>query len=129
MIGHGEKLTRNQEKAIAALISCPTIPEAAVSIGIGEATLFRWLKNPRFKASYRRARHQVVSLAIGHLQTKITKAIDTLLEVAGDKEAPSSARVAAARAIVDQSLRAVEIGEIEARIERLENRLKEEKSK
>lgn len=102
---------------------------AAVSIGIGEATLFRWLKNPQFKANYRKARHQVVSKSIGHLQTKITKAIDTLLGLTEDKEAPSSARVAAAKAIIDQSLRAVETGEIEARIERIESRLKEEKSK
>ena len=122
MIGHGEKISRNQEKAIAALISYPSIPAAAESIGINEVTLWRWLKVPKFKSAYRKACHQVVSQAIARLQANLSKAIDTLLDVAEDEEAPASSRVAAARAILDQSLRAVELGELETRIEQLEIR-------
>ena len=39
MSGHGEKLTRKQEAAIAALLLQPTITAAAAAVGIGEATL------------------------------------------------------------------------------------------
>ena len=55
MSGHGEKLTRKQDAAIGALLSQPTISAAAQSVGLGEATLRRWLKDPGFLAAYRSA--------------------------------------------------------------------------
>jgi len=126
--GHGEKLTRNMEKAVAALISQPTIASAAESIGIGEVTLHRWLKLDHFLTAYRKARHQVVSQAIGKLQTNLSGAIDVLMAIAENEEAPASARVTAARAIIDQSLKAVEVENIEERIERLEQIIEEKLS-
>jgi hypothetical protein len=49
MIGHGAKLSRKRQQAIAALIEAPTIREAAGIVGIGEATLFRWLQDANFQ--------------------------------------------------------------------------------
>jgi len=43
--GHGEKLSRKQEQAIAALLTCPTIEQAAKAAGVGETTLWRWLQD------------------------------------------------------------------------------------
>jgi len=36
MTGHGQKLSRNQERAIAALLSYPSVVEIARSIRVGE---------------------------------------------------------------------------------------------
>lgn len=91
-------------------------------------TLWRWLKIEHFKSAYREARCRIVSLAIGRLETNLNKAINTLLEIAENVEAPASARVTAARAIIDQSLKAVEIENIEERIERLEKIIEEKLS-
>lgn len=44
MKGHGEKLSRNQEKAIAALISHISIPAEAGSIGVGEVMVSQPLR-------------------------------------------------------------------------------------
>ena len=120
MIGHGEKLSRKQEAAVAALISESTMGIAAHKAGIGEATLFRWMKEPRFRTAYREARRQVVDGAIGHLQTACSEAVETLREVAKDAEASAASRVSAARAILEIALKAVELQDIEERIEELE---------
>jgi hypothetical protein len=48
MKGHGEKLSRKQEHTIAALLTAPSVAEAAQSAGVGEPTLYRWLKEPAF---------------------------------------------------------------------------------
>ena len=56
MIGHGAKFGRKKEQAIVALLTQRTTEDAARSIGIGPATLLRWLKEPEFDASYRAAR-------------------------------------------------------------------------
>jgi hypothetical protein len=41
MNGHGEKLSRNKEKAISALLNHATIQEAALATEVGESTLRR----------------------------------------------------------------------------------------
>src|SRR5271163_1806791 len=78
MAGHGEKLTRKQEQAIAALLAEPTIDAAAEKAGVGLTTLKNWLKLPAFLAAYRGARRQVVEGALGQLQQATGEAVDAL---------------------------------------------------
>jgi hypothetical protein len=54
MKGHGAKYERKKEEAIVALLTQKNIEEAARSIGIGSATLLRWLKDPDFDTAYGR---------------------------------------------------------------------------
>jgi hypothetical protein len=104
MAGHGEKLTRKQEQAIAALLTANTQAKAARRAGISERTLRNWLALPRFQAAYRRARRGLVETAVGRLQAATNRAVNTLLAVAknGSKD---SDRVRAAVAILDHALR------------------------
>jgi hypothetical protein len=102
--GHGEKLSRRQEVAIAALLTEPTHAAAAAKAGIGEATLRRWLQLPAFRSAYRRARRELVESALGRIQAATGQAVDTLLAVAkgGAKDAD---RVRAAVALLDHAFR------------------------
>jgi hypothetical protein len=104
MSGHGEKLTRKQEQAIAALLSEPTVEEAAAEAGVGYATLRRWLKDSEFISAYRQARREVVESAMDRIRAASAQAVDTLLEVAKDG-AKDSDRVRAAIALLDRALK------------------------
>ena len=64
MKGHGEKLSRKQEALISALLTTPTLADAAHTAGIGEVTAWRWLKDATFQANYREARRAAVQHAI-----------------------------------------------------------------
>ena len=57
---HGQKLTRKQETPIAALWTEPTSAAAAKKAGIGQTTLYRWMKLPDFRAAYDEARRELV---------------------------------------------------------------------
>ena len=141
MAGHGEKLSRKMEQAIAALLSAPTISEAAKIAGIGERTLLRWMKDPLFSNAYRAARCDTVSFVIGRLQQASADAIDTLVKRARGyltteeyfERTPDGTRirvkkirkelnpdVAAAKAILELSLKGHELENLEARIKSLE---------
>jgi hypothetical protein len=85
--------------------------------------MWRFLQDATFQARYRGMRRQLVESAIGQLQAGCTKAVTVLCEVAEDREAPASARVSAARTIIEQSLRAVELEDLQERVERLEGLL------
>jgi hypothetical protein len=111
MTGHGEKLTRKQEDAIAALLDAPTVAAAAGKAGIGERTLRRWMKIPEFLSAFRRERRRAVESAVGRIQAGTGLAVDTLLAVARDG-AKDGDRVRAAIALLDHGFRGVEQGDV-----------------
>jgi len=129
MSAPGEKKDQKQERAISALLNASSIREAAKEAGIAEATLHRYLKDDVFKAQYQAAKKEVVQQAICQLQRSAGKAVKVLIEIAEDKESPSSARVSAAKTILETSLKAVELEDLERRIAELERHVKESNSK
>ncbi len=117
------KLTAKQEAALLALLAHGTIEAAYGAAGVSKATMWRFLQLPDFQARYRAARRQVVEAAISQLQHDCTIAVHTLREVAEDKQAGASSRVAAAKAILDMSVNAIELMDLQERIEMLERSL------
>ena len=120
MAGHGSKLGRKQEEAIAALLTHRNIEEAAGAAGIGARTLLRWLKIPEFQAAYRQARRDAYGQAVARLQQGTSAAATTLLKTLIDPGTPPSVKVRAAEAIFNHAAKAIEIEDIEARLADLE---------
>jgi hypothetical protein len=124
LAGHGQKRSRRQERAIAALLECDSLGAAAEQAGIAKSTLSRWLTEPQFSEAYRNARGQLLSAAINRLRKLSRNAVDVLQEVAEDKKAPHAARVSAAARIIDSALEAAKIQDLVERVNDLEHRAK-----
>ena len=107
-----------REAAIAALIQEPTIEAAAKRACVAEVTLWRWMQEEDFQAAYLEARRRLVEAAIGHLQSATGEAVEALRRNLGSG-APAT-EVRAATAILEMSVKAVELTELEGRLERLE---------
>jgi AcrR family transcriptional regulator len=120
MSGHGQKKEQKQDLAIAALLNSESIRDAAKEAGIAEATLHRYLKDEAFKAVYQAAKRELINHAICRLQRSAGVAVKALKEISEDKEAPASARVSAAKTILEIGMKAIEFDEIEKRIAALE---------
>ena len=120
MAGHGAKLGRKQEEAIAALLSQRSIEDAARTCSAGARTLIRWLKLPEFNAAYRDARRAAVSQSVARLQQATGAAVSTLLKVMVDPNTPASTKVRAADSVLDHSAKAIEIEDLEVRLTGLE---------
>lgn len=118
--GHGEKRSRKEDLALAALISEPTLGEAAKKVGISEVTLWRWMQDPEFQDKYRTARRQAVSQSITQLQKISSEAVKTVRDVMNDKETPPASRVTAAKAVLELAIKAVEVEDLAGRVEALE---------
>ena len=113
-------ISRKQDTAIGALLSRPTISAAAESVGVGESTLRRWLKDGDFLTAYRAVRMEAVSQAMGHLQGACSVAVLALTDVAQDVNCPAGARVSAARTVLELALKGVELEDLAVRVEELE---------
>jgi lambda repressor-like predicted transcriptional regulator len=114
------KVEHKTDQAVAALISCGSIAEAAQVAGIGERTLYSWLADKDFQEQYRIARREVVGQALAQLQRVSSLAVNTLSDIMADREAPASSRVSASKAVLELAIRAVELEDVMSRLENLE---------
>jgi hypothetical protein len=119
MAGHGSKIGRKQEDAIAALLTQRNVEDARAA-GIGVRTLLRWLKLPQFQNAYRQARREAFGQAVSRLQQGTSAAATTLLKIMIDPSVPASVRVRAADSVFNHAAKAIEIEDIKARVEALE---------
>jgi len=120
MVGHGEKLGRKKEQAIAALLSQRGIEEAARVTGIGATTLRRWMRIPEFQAEYLQARRDVVLQTNARIQQNSGAAASVLLKLMADSTTPASVRVRASQCILEHSNKSLELEDLEVRLQRLE---------
>lgn len=111
MEGHGEKLTRKMEQAIACLLSEPTVEEAAKKAGVSYRSLKGWLTLPLFKTAYRSARTQLLERVVSRLLDSTGEAVNALKRnlTCGKP----SAEIRAAAEIIKPGLHGVEILDLE----------------
>ena len=129
MAGHGAKLGRKQEEAIAALLSQPNVDQAARVAGIGARTLWRWMKEPEFDAAYQAAKRAAFGQAIARLQQGSSAAATTLLKLMLDPATPPSTRARCAESVISLASKAIELEDIESRLAALERATEASKQK
>ena len=106
---------------VAALAGGATVRDAAVEVGIGEATAHRRLKEPEFRKRVDDARAELIAAAVARLGAASTRAVATLEGLlAADSEA---VRLGAAKAILDAALRWREHQDLTERVRALEEQL------
>ena len=120
MAGHGEKLGRKQEEAIAALLSHRNIEEAARAAGVGTRTLIRWLKLPEFGREYRQARREAVHQSVARMQQATGAAATIVMKLMTDPNVQAAVRLRAAECVFDRAIKGIELEDIEARVAALE---------
>lgn len=123
MSGHGEKLSRKHDQAISALLTCASVTEAAAQCGVDEKTLRRWLQDETFQADYKDARRVVFDHGMVQVQQYTGAAVATLREVMQDPEVSPSARVNAAKAILEMAFKVLELESLESRLTAIEDHL------
>ena len=80
------KITDRQLKAIPHIVACPTYTEGCKKADINKTTLYKWLKEPVFKAELDRQRDEVAAEAFGVLSQGLTRAVETLVGLLNNKD-------------------------------------------
>lgn len=114
----------NTDQLALALASGQNVPQAAKSAEISERTAFRRLKEPEFLARVRQARLDMWERAVGQLTDASNLAVETLVALLGESNAPSI-RLRAASQILVSGPKLLEQTELVARIDLLEEVLRE----
>jgi hypothetical protein len=116
MAGNGNR--KGDSALVAALASGMTVKDAAESAGVGERTAHRRLEDATFRRAVGDARARMVENALGQLADASAEAVTTLRALL--KADGETARLGAARSILELGTKLRESVEFEQRIARLE---------
>ena len=115
-------MTPRQRKALQALLHQPTKEDAAFAADIDPSTLRRYLQQPEFRAAYDAACRELLEDAARQLKAGTESAIALARTLVEDKHEAAGTRLAAAKAVLDYSLKFDEIIDLERRLRALEER-------
>jgi len=119
------ELTDRQLKAIPHIVSSPTFTEGCEKAKINKTTLYKWLKEPEFKAELDSQRDEITAEAFGVLSQGLTKAVETLVSLLDSKD--SRLKRLAAKDIINFIIRHKENEDLDRRLTEVEKRLAEKK--
>jgi hypothetical protein len=116
-------LTEDQSRALEVLMRGGTQEEAARAAASCARTVRNWLRTPEFRTALNEARTGAWTETTSLLQCHTREAVATLTAVMRDDKARGWERVAAAKALLDQSRRAVEVDDVQLRLAEVEAKL------
>ena len=111
-------LSPRQDKAILALLTTPTVDQAARTAGVGRTTVHRWLNDEDFRDELRRRRTAIADAALDTFKVYVLRSVDTLSGLLDSEN--EKVRRLAAKDILEYVFRVREQQEIESRLARLE---------
>lgn len=116
------RLSPKQEKALGALLEGKNIRQAAQLAGVGERTLYRWLKMPAFVVHLKAGEGRTLQVVGVRLAGMSEKALDVLQDILdSDGNVPGAGvRRMAACAVLDILARWVELVNFEERLAAVE---------
>jgi len=127
MAANNGLLRPNQRRALAALLTAPTLAEAAARADVGERTLRRWLRDAAFRAELHRAQDEAMAQATRQSLAAMTGALQTLESIMADPTAQPAARVSAAKSILEHAARLYEATALAERLVALEQKVTTER--
>jgi len=119
-------LSAKQQRALDTLLVGGTDQQAAEAADVSRGTVQKWrTRTPEFMEALATARSELFKRSGARLHAASTLAVKALEDVVKER-ANATARISAARTILEFSLRARGVEEVEDRIEELEKWMKEQ---
>jgi hypothetical protein len=119
-MGKGKDSRKKEGETLVLALACgATVEAAARQCNVSDRTVYRRLKDPKFRTQVREARAEMVKRAAGMLTAAAGESVRTLLALQ-KAPTPPAVRLGAARAVLELGIKVREMVELEARIEALE---------
>lgn len=111
-------------EALAALLTEKTQKDAARKAGISERTLTSYLSDPDFREQYEAELQKITHSASVKLRKYMGEAVDVLHTMATGDDTGATAKVTAARALLDYGLKVSEMEDLRGKLEEIEERIR-----
>ena len=115
----------SDEEIIAALFAHATNRAAAKAVGLTERQFYNRTRAPTFRAKLDEAKRALLERAASNAESRLSAAVQAMGEVMQSSETAAGTRVAAADALIRNTLKLVELTDVSRRLDALERALKE----
>jgi hypothetical protein len=114
---------KSNEEIVTALLSSPSIQDAAKVLKMNRSNLWKRLQDPELQDLLFKARRDLLMTALTELQIAMSEAVRVLRDIMADVEAAPAVRVSAARTVLDMAFKGHAAIEIEQRLSEIERNL------
>ncbi|MFI3730541.1 replication protein [Vagococcus fluvialis] len=113
-------LKPKQLKLLEMMLIEPVFEEAYKKANLSKNTALKYKNAPEFKKAYRQAKRDSMENVTTQLQRSAIEAVQVLKEIMNDEETPPTARIQAARTVLDNAYKGIELEDISERLENVE---------
>lgn len=117
------QFSRNERRALKALLSEPSVTAAAKVAGLSPRTLYRYLARDDFRAELQRRQDAILAGTTAALTGLSGEAVATLRDLMQDPDAADGVKARAALGWLKEMYRASELVEITERLKKIEERV------
>ncbi len=117
---------RNYDQIALLVLTQPTLKAAAEKAGISYKTLMRYRKNPEFQTVLQAEKQTIFHDTMQKAQAYTMEALETLREIQNNPALNESARVSAAKGILELGTQLHSMEAIEAELAELKARINDE---
>lgn len=115
-------LSRREARLVSALLASSSVGDAAALAGVSERSASRYLARAEVRAELARRQAGVLAHVSARLLEAMSESVEVLRELQRDEHASASARVSAARAMLESGLKLSELVALSERVAILEAR-------
>lgn len=109
-----------KDKFMRYLLTENTKESAIKRAGVSSTTAYRWLRDSEFNKQLIELRRELMSEVTCQLQKEAMTAVKVLSEIMSDQEAPEYARISAAKSILDNAYKGLELEDVQVRLDQIE---------
>lgn len=114
-----------KDRFLRAMLTEKNIEQAYKKAEISKTTAYKYLKDDNFKAELLKAKREIMSQVTTQLQQKALSAVQVVAEIMTSKESPDFARLQAAKTILDNAYKGLELEDLQADIEMIKEAMKD----
>lgn len=112
---------------LQALLTEPTIEKAAEKAKIAKSTAFKYLKDTKFNERLLEKKRELMAQVTRRLQQQALEAVKVLSDIMTDEEAPEYARISAAKSVLDNAYKGLDLEDIQVRLSKIEQTVENSK--
>ena len=109
-----------QNNFLQALLTEPTTEKAAKKARISKTTAYNYLKSSDFKARLLSEKRELMAQVTNQLQQQALEAVKVLSDIMTNEEAPEYARITAAKSVLDNAYKGLDLEDIQVRLSKIE---------
>jgi hypothetical protein len=117
-VAKADRLSRDQERAISALLTSPTFADAAARVGVHPNTLRLWVKLPKFAEAYAVAKRELLNATLARLEHSMFAVTSAMEKDLADPD--PAVRRQAAELLSNNAVRLAEINLLRKRLAKVE---------